>query len=182
MLNRAFKLTSTWKLFHLECERIKETFFRLRYPRELVESIIRRFIDVKVSEASRAQAAEECAASIRIKSNQNQNEIRVKEDKPPLVNQQCVVYSFKIDLCDAGYVGYTCRHLHQRIEEHKGSVIGDHLRNKHGIKPDNITRSFNILRKYKNKLDCLIFEMLFIKELKPTLNKQCDSTREKLFV
>ena len=214
MLNRAFKLTSTWELFHLECERIKETFSRLRYPRELVESTIRRFIDVKVSEASRAQAAEECAAAIRIilpfkdqksansvrrqladlsrkinteispvyTSRKIKNEIRVKEDKPPLVNQQCVVYSFKCDLCDAGYVGYTCRHLHQRIEEHKGSVIGDHLRNKHGIEPDNITRSFNILRKCKNKLDCLIFEMLFIKELKPTLNKQCDSIRAKLFV
>ena len=115
-------------------------------------------------------------------SRKIKNEIRVKEDKPPLVNQQCVVYSFKCDLCDAGYVGYTCRHLHQRIEEHKGSVIGDHLRNKHGIEPDNITRSFNILRKCKNKLDCLIFEMLFIKELKPTLNKQCDSIRAKLFV
>ena len=33
------------------------------------------------------------------------------ETKPPLVNQQCVVYLFKCDLCDADYVGYTCRHL-----------------------------------------------------------------------
>ena len=74
------------------------------------------------------------------------------------------------------------RHLHQRIEEHKGSTIGDHLRNKHGIEPANITWSFNILRKCKNKLDYLIFEMLFIKEQKPTLNKQCDSIRAKLFV
>ena len=151
MLNRAFKLASTWKLFHLECECIKETFSRLRYPRELVESTIRRFIDVKVSEASHAQETEECAASIRIilpfkdqksansvrrqladlsrkintkispvyTSRKIKNEIKVKEDKPALVNQQCVVYSIKCDLCDAGYVGYTCRHLHQRIEEHK---------------------------------------------------------------
>ena len=26
MLNRAFKLSSTWKFFHEECERLKETF------------------------------------------------------------------------------------------------------------------------------------------------------------
>ena len=41
---------------------------------------------------------------------------------------------------------------------------------------------FNILRKCQNKLVCLIFETLFIKELKPNLNKQCDSIRAKLFV
>ena len=38
MLNRAFKLSSTWKFFHEECERLKEIFSRLRYPDELVQS------------------------------------------------------------------------------------------------------------------------------------------------
>ena len=33
--------------------------------------------------------------------------LSVKETKPPIVNQQCVVYGFQCDLCDAGYVGYT---------------------------------------------------------------------------
>ena len=50
-----------------------------------------------------------------------------------------------------------------------GSLVGDRLRNI-SIEPDNIMRGFNILRKCKNKLDCLISEMVFIKELKPTLN------------
>ena len=57
--------------------------------------------------------------------------IKPKESKPPVVNQQCVVYHFKCDLCDADYVGYTCRHLYQRIEEHKGSTIGKHVRDQH---------------------------------------------------
>ena len=47
---------------------------------------------------------------------------------------------------------------------------------------NDIARSLKILRKCQKKLDCLIFEMLFIKELKPSLNKQCDSIRAKLFV
>ena len=38
------------------------------------------------------------------------------------------------------------------------------------------------LRKCQHKFDCLIFEMFFIKDLKPTLNKQSDSIRAKLFV
>ena len=54
------------------------------------------------------------------------------------LNQQCVVYHFKCDLCDADYVGYTCRHLYQRIEEHKGSAIGKHIRDQHGRDPRDI--------------------------------------------
>jgi len=34
----------------------------------------------------------------------------------------------------------------------------------------------------QSKFDCLIYEMLFIKELKPTLNKQSDSIRAKIFI
>ena len=116
-------------------------------------------------------------------SRKIKDEIKVREDKPPLVSQQWVVYSFKRGLCDAGYVGYTCQHLHQRTEEHKGSAIGNHLREQHDMEPEDIAQNFRIL-KCRNKFDCLIFEMFFIKELgrKPTLNKQCDSIRAKLFV
>ena len=40
-------------------------------------------------------------------------DLKPKEIKPLIVNQQCVVYHFSCDLCDADYVGYTARHLHQ---------------------------------------------------------------------
>ena len=215
MLNRAFKLSSTWKLFHQECERLKVTFSRLCYPEELVQSTICQFIESKVSEAALTQQQElekqdqirivlpfkdqKSANSVRRQlgdlsrkinvdispvytSRKIKDEIKVRENKPPLVNQQCVVYNFQCNLCDAGYVGYTCRHLHQRIEEHKGSAIGNHLKEQHDMAPDDIAQFFNILKKCQNKFDCLIFEMFFIKELKPTLNKQCDSIRAKLFV
>ena len=36
-----------------------------------------------------------------------EQELNVKEAKPPIVNEQCVVYNFQCDRCDAGYVGYT---------------------------------------------------------------------------
>ena len=39
--------------------------------------------------------------------------------KWPIVNQQRVVYGFQCDLCDAGYVGYTREHLHNRVKGHK---------------------------------------------------------------
>ena len=66
MLNREFKLSSTWKFFHEECERLKETFARLCYPDNLVQSAIRQFIDSKVSEDSRTQVSEKREAPIRI--------------------------------------------------------------------------------------------------------------------
>ena len=35
----------------------------------------------------------------------------------------------KCSLCDAALSGYTCRHLYQRTEEHKGSSsIGNHFK------------------------------------------------------
>ena len=67
-------------------------------------------------------------------------------------------------------------------EDHKVSAIGNHLKEQHDIAPDDIAQFFKILKKCQSKFDCLIFEMFFIKELKPTLNKQCDSIRAKLFV
>lgn len=180
-----------------------------------MQSIIRRFIESKVSEDSHTRVADKREAPVRIvlpykdqksanvvrkqladlsrkinadispvyTSRKIKDEIKVREDKQPLVSQQCVVYSFQCGLCDAGYVGYTCRHLHQRIEEHKGSAIGNHLREQHDMEPEDIAQSFRILRKCQNKFGYLIFEMFFfIKELKPMLNKQCDSIRAQLFV
>ena len=38
-------------------------------------------------------------------------EFPTSEPKPQLIDQQCVVYNFKCDRCDAGYVGYTRVHL-----------------------------------------------------------------------
>ena len=45
--------------------------------------------------------------------------LKSKEIKPSIVNKQGVVYHFSCDLCDADYVRYTARHLHQRIADHK---------------------------------------------------------------
>ena len=114
-------------------------------------------------------------------STKIEQSFRVKEKKPALVNQQCVVYKFQCGLCEADYVGYTCRHLHQRIAEHKVSVIGKHVKETHGEDEEKIVTWFSILKKCKGKYDCLLYEMLFIKDLKPKLNKQSDSIPSKLF-
>ena len=97
-------------------------------------------------------------------------------------NSKQRIADFACDLCDADYVGYTARHLFQRVAEHKNSAIGKHFLEAHGSKHLLNQGHFNILRKCQNKFDCLVFEMLYIKKLKPCLNTQTDSIRAKLFV
>ena len=215
MLYRASRLSSAWKFFHEEYERLTEAFVRLCYSDNLVHSTIRQFIESKVSEkqeapirivlpfnpltAERALRAlidftlsnarrfyssmgtpldgkglnirNQLMRALSRKVNVNicpvstsrkiKDEIKVSKGKPPLENQQCVVYHFNCDLCGAGYVGYTCRHLHERNEEHKGSAVGNRRREQHDLEPDHIAQSLRILRKCQNKCDCLVFEMFF---------------------
>ncbi|XP_022788722.1 uncharacterized protein LOC111328527 [Stylophora pistillata] len=217
MVNRAFKLSSKWQFFHQECERLTETFSRLKYPTQLLHSTINDFITKKVSgDPGINQTSDEKKTPVRIilpfKDQTSANSVRRQlgdlsrkigtdispvytnrkigyelkptEKKPNIINQQRVVYYFKCGLCDADYVGYTCRHLYQRAEEHKASQssIGNHIKERHGHTPSDLHHSFKILKKCKSKLDCLIYEMLFIKEIKPSLNKQSDSMRAKLFL
>ena len=85
------------------------------------------------------------------------------------------------DLCDANYVGYTALHLHQRIREHRYSAIGKHLETQHGNNRTKTDHLFKVLRKCNSKFDCLVYEMLYIKDIKPSLNTQADSIRAKLF-
>ena len=107
--------------------------------------------------------------------------IKVAEGKPPFINQQCVGYIFKCDLCDADYVGYTRRHLFQRIEEHKHSAIGKHLRDAHNQRNKDLQEQFTTLKKCRGKFECLIYGMLFIQGMKLELNPQSDSIKAKLF-
>ena len=97
------------------------------------------------------------------------------------MDRECVVYRFLCDLCDADYVGFTARHLDQRIAEHKYSVIGRYFMEAHGSNHLLKENQVRILRKCQGKFDRLVFKMLFIKNLKPNLNIQTDSIRAKLF-
>ena len=85
-------------------------------------------------------------------SKKLEQDLKPKEIKPPIVNQQCVVYSFSCALCDADYVGYTARHLHQRIVEHKNSAIGKHFLEAHGTQASSKKASFAYSESVKENL------------------------------
>ena len=78
-------------------------------------------------------------------------------------NQRCVVYHFVCDLCDADYVRYTARQLFQRVAKHKNSVIGKRFHEAHGRRDCLNEGDFNS-EKASRQIDCLVFEMLYIKK------------------
>ena len=49
MLDRAFKVSFTWQLFHLEWARLAQTFSRFQYPAQLLQLTISNFATKKVS-------------------------------------------------------------------------------------------------------------------------------------
>ncbi len=105
-------------------------------------------------------------------------DLKFRETKPCLIKQQSVLYEFKCNSCDANYIGYTSRHFHLCIEEHRYSVIGKHLQEQHDQKPIDFHSQFAILKKCRGKFECLIYEMLLIRKKKP-LKK--NSISAKLF-
>ena len=76
-------------------------------------------------------------------------DLEPKDIKPTIVTQHCVqvVYKFACDLCDAHFVGYTSRHLYQRIAEHKYSSIGKHHLEANGDKNLLNEGQFCVLKK-----------------------------------
>ena len=74
--------------------------------------------------------------------------------------------------------------LTQRFDDSMSSLaIGKHLKNDHGLETiGDLSNNFSVLKKCNGKLDCLIYEMLFIKKKRPCLNTQSDSIRAKLFI
>ena len=82
-----------------------------------------------------------------------------------------------------GDVGCTHGHLHAHVDGHKqkASLVYKHYHEQHGEVAKDLLRRFSILKKCRNKFDCLVDGMLCIRDLKPTLNVQRDSIRAKVF-
>ena len=51
-----------------------------------------------------------------------------------------------------------------------------------GTVPEDLLSCFRVLKKCMNKLDFLVNQMLYIKQLTPRLNVQTDSIHAKVFV
>ena len=161
MLDQAFKLSSNWSLFYEECIRLKTLFLQLTYPDHLNHSMISNFITSKQTPAPARESTpdlqsvrivlpfkeQKSADSVRKQdlgkllnidlcpvfiSRKVGEDLKHKEIKLALINEQSVVYKFECGWRDASYVGYTRRQRYQRIDEHKRSgSIFNHIQSQH---------------------------------------------------
>ena len=210
MIHRAYALSSTTEALNTECAKLLSTFSRLDYPMSLINSAIDNFlflnssvntvvrddestvrISLPLKDQGVANAVRKQLRDLNHKigptlqpvflSNKLGQDLKPKEIKPSILNKQCVVYHFSCDLCNADYVRYTARHHRQCIAEHKNSAIRRHFLEAHGNNNLLKENQFTVLRKCQGKFDCLVFELLFINNLKPNLNIQTDSIGANLF-
>ena len=112
-----------------------------------------------------------------------EQELTLKETKPPIVNQKCVAYGIQYDLYDADYVDYTRTHLYNRVKRQKqqSAAIAKHYTNMPGTMPQDLLKCFKILKKCRNKFACLVYEMLFIIQAK-SLRAIKLYSRAKIFI
>ena len=100
---------------------------------------------------------------------------RVKDSDPHELLTQ-VVYSFKCRNDPAiQYIGYTNRHLKDRVSEHRrgGTRISDHIGSCRSCRNTRLTtEDFEILKQCRNWLDTSVYEALYIKRYNPVLNIQ----------
>ena len=81
-----------------------------------------------------------------------------------------------------GVVGQQCcvrlhAVLHQRVGQQKNmsSSTDKHHKDKHSTVPKDLDKQFSVLKEGNKKFDCLVYEMLLIRELKSSLSVQSDS-------
>ena len=175
MLDRAFRLSSNWYYFSEECDRLKLLFSRLKYPDNLVNNTILpqspavsdRSDPIRVVLLFKDQSSTEIVlAQLKDLNQKLQTTVQPvfvsqKIGRGRLSTNSALFTDLICDLCDAGYVGFTRRHLHQCVEKHKNSSssLGKHLRNKHSLAPKYLTKNLSVLMKSTIKFDCLVYEM-----------------------
>ena len=107
-----------------------------------------------------------------------EQQLKRYEFKPPIVNEQCLLYEFKCNLCDAGYVGYTRGHLHERVEGHtrKSFSIYKHYNLQHNSEMPNASLS-NFTPSRSGKFDWLVKEMLLFNHFHHNRETGCGGGR-----
>ena len=66
MVDRAYRLSSNWLFFSEECDRLRGVFHHLNYPKPLVETTIKRFIERRISSQESCPSPDVPSETVRV--------------------------------------------------------------------------------------------------------------------
>jgi len=205
LLSRAFKISSSWKLFSTELDKLREMFCKNGYPSNVFDSCIRKYI-IKVfkkdcppkkevtnvividyfgliSDSFCKKIKKICKScdidcNIVFKTRKLSSFFSLKSPVPTELKSMSV-YAFSCPDAQGKpiYIGKTTRHMISRMKEHRNKL--DSSIHDHILtcnKHLNFFQDFKILSFKHSDFELKITESLLIKKLRPTLNiKSTDS-------
>ena len=148
LIDRAFKISYNWAIFHNETIKIKHLLMKNQFPSKIIDDIVKKYIDKTRCETVENSNDDKDISYFKLPyigkfSNYTQQKINrlcktfCKNTNLRIVFSQCklsnyfsskdsipnalnssVVYYFECANCQIGYVGETYRHLHERVKEH----------------------------------------------------------------
>ena len=156
LIHRAFKISSSYIIFHDELNKIKLLLQKNLYPLHVIDQQIKKFLDKQYTKDSTPDKKNRTVffKLPYIGQFSNSTKVKLKEickrfcketdivialtplkigkffsckDKIPKSLQSYVVYQFTCAGCKACYIGETKRHLTTRIEEHLGKDKKSHI-------------------------------------------------------
>ena len=66
MLDRAYRLSSSWSYFTEKCDRLKSVFSKLKYPKHFVDSTVKTFLNSRVTDQSLLRSKSTTENTIRV--------------------------------------------------------------------------------------------------------------------
>ena len=157
LIFRAFKISSSYIIFHNKLEKIKILLQKNMYPKSVIDNQIKTFLDKQFTVDSGTTSEKQKTLHYSLPyighfSHVTKNKLKhicesfckgidisiafspLKlssffscKDTLPKSLQSYVVYQFTCAGCKACYIGETMRHLNSRIEEHLGKDEKSHI-------------------------------------------------------
>ena len=205
LVDRAYKICHNWSIFHTELTKIKDLLIKNNFPIKIINKIIKDYLNKihkkdsdkivdnkdisylklpyvgKFSKFTQQKINKLCKEFCKNTNIQlvfspcKISNFFSSKDSIPHVLKSSVVYKYTCANCQIGYVGETCRHLHERVKEHltqKSSHIFKHLEENPICKEKSDISSFQIIDNDNSVFRLKIKEAIHINWTKPELNKQ----------
>ena len=157
LIDRAFKINSTWLSLHLDLAKIKNILQKNLYPSHLIDIVIKTYLNKKYHPVENSSVntdnsryyklpftgkfSEQAQRKINLLIKKYCKSVSVKlvftsfkvgqvfstKDSVPSGLKSNVVYQFKCASCSACYIGETTRHFLSRVEEHLKTDKNSHV-------------------------------------------------------